>query len=159
VRSEECGKTALACPAVVRRDAGLRVITVADIAIVHVETPICGDRQAPVLCGKVGFLEGPVVPGGAVREHHRISKWPAQGAPGFKVRKFAMVSGEPDNERTVAVQRDVVVWSGDGDSSDLPWTRECTVRLDTHTRAHTRTRHPRLSQQHNNTDCMSTGCG
>ena len=102
------------------RGAGLRIITVADIAFVHVETPMCGDRHAPVPCGRVGFLEGPVVPGGAVREHHRISKWPAEGTPGFKVRKFAMVFGEPDNERTVAVPGDVVAWSDDSDRRDLP---------------------------------------
>ena len=152
----EVGKTALACPAVVR-GSGLRVITASDTAFVHVETPMCGDSHAPVLCGRVCFLEGTVVPGGAVREHHRVSKWLTQGTPGCKVRKFAMVFGELDNERMVAVPGDVVARSDDSDNSDLPWTRECTVQLDTHTRAHTRTRHPRLSQQHNNADCMSIG--
>jgi hypothetical protein len=123
---EECGKTALACPAVVR-GAGLRVITTAGTTFVHVETPICGDRHAPVLRGRVIFLEVAVVPRVAMREQQRISKWVRRGLPGWKVRKFAMVAGVPDNERMVTVPGDVVARSDDSDSSDLPCTRECTV--------------------------------
>ena len=104
----------------------LRVIT-ADTTFVHVETPICGDRHALVLCGRVIFFEFAVIPRIAMREQQGIPKWVTQGTPSWKVRKSAMFAGVPDNERMVTVPGDVVARSDDSDGSDLPCTRECTV--------------------------------